>query len=462
MFPPLVILLITPAHLNLLLKNNLFIRDVLKTTIASYAREIDPVNVVVAVVDGIPGPSQTVTSNAAIAVNENDAAIACHSIPNVGRGHQGISVAVLRLPPGTKSIWSEAKPDPALEHRMMSSQQRSTLNFSIPPSVHALEHPEAQGFQAIAPRLFQLPVANTIFQNGKSSTILTQQWAISRAKTSAVDLDFHLVKRGDLQGCNIDLSGLFVSHRNSPSFSLYSQLAPITPSRIVTAAMGNIIRRLEIEGTKPVKEVPASQELEAAISAGNREGRLPSQPLGIWALVRPTSPPAPISPTWGGDEQQRIQRAVLSGCRLHKVLSGGGGWGDKQGLLALDPDAEYAPLRHGFGFFHSKDECIGAEKQQTFGGVVKPGDQVEFYVCREPEADSQNRILPSSSKGISEGDLKPPSISFGSLPSTADEMQSIPSEDLNEPSSSARILDAHFGMLSESGMSMKVSSTVMV
>lgn len=60
-------------------------------------------------------------------------------------------------------------------------------------------------------------------------------------------------------------------------------------------------------------------------------------------------------------------------------MSGGGGWGKKQGLLSLDPETKYSPSEED-----DLDSFIQSFSSQhdggVLGGVVAPGSYVQYLV----------------------------------------------------------------------------------
>ncbi|CUS10341.1 unnamed protein product [Tuber aestivum] len=61
---------------------------------------------------------------------------------------------------------------------------------------------------------------------------------------------------------------------------------------------------------------------------------------------------------------------MTPGARIHRVLSGGGGWGSKAGLLSLDPQSETQVQKF-------------AENFESGEGIFKVGDYVQFFVAEQ-------------------------------------------------------------------------------
>ena len=435
-------ILVTPAHLSLLEDGNAFIPDLLRQE-AELSQPGQVFDVMAAVVDRIPHP-RTPTEGTGSMTG------ASFSGATTRDGSEGVSVAVLDSSAADPSLW--ATQQDSLERETMTIQQRCTLTFIIPSSTCA--DIEVQNFarQDLASQMLQLPVANTVFQNGRTATLFAQRWILQQEHQS----DALLVPKPKtwLPQQALDLNGL--TKKTFVDQSLHSDLTPITPPRTIKAAIGNIIRKVSAGGS-PEADVPASNELERAITTGIRNGSIPDQPAEVWALVKPRgyAPHMGCGIIEASPERDELHKALLSGCRLHKVLSGGGGWGEKQGLLALDPDSSYSPRQQAFQLSTGDEQNTEAERLQALGEVVKPGDMVTFYV-RNPSL-AQTDTLDLRPYFVDHSSLAPLSLTFGSLPSTMDVMPDLLRTKTTPQESDCVILEGWFGMLSEQGMSLTVS-----
>ena len=232
-------------------------------------------------------------------------------------------------------------------------------------------------------------------------------------------------------------------------------MVPITPARTITAAIGNIVRKID-GGDASAEAAPASEELERAISTAIQQGQIPAQQAGVWALIRPQKYAAlDWAAKLQGNVYDTVQYGVLSGGRLHKVLSGGGGWGEKHGLLALDPDSDYSHHHKISGPCFGDDEDVEAEKREALGEVAKPGDTITFYIYKSPsDADPVN---PHTPVFWNKNQAPAATLIFGSLPSTMDAMPEGDSTEAKARAQTDITMDEnHFGMLSEQGMSLEV------
>ena len=438
-------ILVTPAHLSLLEDGNAFIPDLLRQEV-ELSQPGQVFDVMAAVVDRIPhlhAPTEENRSRNGVSLSYSSAGATTRD------GSEGVSVAILDSSSAAPGLWATQQDSP--ERETMSIQQRCTLTFTIPSSTRANTEVQKLVGQDLASRMLQLPVANTVFQNGRTATLFAQRWILQQQHHSNAllvpDQKVWIPQQA------LDLNGL--AKETSVDQSLHSDLIPITPPRTIKAAIGNIIRRVSAAGS-PEAITPASNELERAISKGFKNGSIPDQPAEVWALVKPKgyAPHMSCETVKASPELDGLHKALLSGCRLHKVLSGGGGWGEKQGLLALDPDSDYSPSQQAFQSSIGDEQDTEAEKLQTLGEVVKPGDIVTFY-ARNPSLAQTNTFVLGPYLGA-HSSLAPLYLMFGSLPSTMDAMPDQLPTNIASEESDCVILEGCFGMLSEQGMSLTV------
>ncbi|KAK1065328.1 hypothetical protein LTR74_008004 [Friedmanniomyces endolithicus] len=332
----------------------------------------------------------------------------------------------------------------------------------------------------------QLPLAQTIFLTGKVSTLVHTRYKNEVNKGLVIDEQQHLEAQ----------SMVLPFRKTNGAVSTDIPLVPLTPLRVVRNSMGNIIRALSSataheemrDKATPSEPQPASQELEAAVTAYFKALGMPPEAVNVWALILPiisrsglnnegpvsrrlrVLKPEAIPETWTSEAalmdlcmETLIPRYFRSGGRLHRVLSGGGGWGKKAGLLSLDPDSKYSSrdLRADEGWeFDFDDESDGAvEKQQrqALGEIVTEGESVMFLLApRETECFTQSRAKTWSY--LNSSDL---AAVFGAVPSTID---TVPEERSNDPGSAAdRPPHVHhrpnfFGALSEGGLALTITS----
>ena len=252
--------------------------------------------------------------------------------------------------------------------------------------------------------------------------------------------------------------------------------------------MGNIIRG--IVGPDEVK-ITASTELEQVVPQYFKSRGEPAQATSAWALVMPKDKadstirdtkqlifnqsgtnPENLSPEdykyweqkgfetlWQEDLPRwniMVQEAILRGARLHRVLSGGGGWGKKAGLLSLDPmpigaPARQLPTEDGMADdFDSVDEFSTALKP-----VVKDGDFIQFFISAATPQGKDDVSAFEDLKRLEEstgGDAW--SWEFGIIPSTVDSIPGGSWQHTGKASEDVVVFKGSFGALTEGGLTL--------
>ena len=231
--------------------------------------------------------------------------------------YEGISVMLTDSGTATPDLWST--------RQRSGDRQSCTLSFQFEGgSVNPHGLPTA-GMVPPTSRRLQLPVANTIFQNGNNSTLLAQQWTSTDA--SVKEPAMLQTKQARLPYQTVYIEEFF----NPPSGATISQtlelpLTAITLPRTVATSVGNIIKTINVtNGSNEEFSIPASTELEKAVSHWMGSQDRSEQRADIWALVTP--PTSQVNDTPVGE--LNLQVALESGSRLHRVISGGGGWGGR-------------------------------------------------------------------------------------------------------------------------------------
>lgn len=303
----------------------------------------------------------------------------------------------------------------------------------------------------------KLPLANTIFQNGREYTM--KHMIFKRPKNYK---PFKLKHVAPFKQHSITwpahLSGKF----GKPNVSLSSPLVPLTVPLRIETAMGNIVSRVS---NHDKTLAPASQQLEASVHEYFQATNTTPQSVSVWALMYPapteyamqslstfredggilsekplgTLSEKVIRTYWqpGQGWNDHILRSVWRGAKLHKVVSGGGGWGKKAGLLSLDPYA--APLDTSI----SDSPSVGLT---SFNFVQ--GDYIQFFICP-----------PQNQHDEPQKDVSPPaprewSLEFGSMTSAMDAMPPAPNFDTSEDAK-IQVYPNHFGALSEKGFTIQ-------
>lgn len=313
----------------------------------------------------------------------------------------------------------------------------------------------------------RLPLANTLFHTGTPTTMFLSVYT----NLGSDNLDLNLESTTPLahHGVRIDphQPGAYIHPDTEPSLAI--PLLPLTEQRCVKASMGNIVRRIVGPDSH---ELTASSELEDAVPRFFKARDETPQAITAWALVVPSAievymrslthqwlaktPPegsdTPWETMWRQDPRryEGIVRAALTrGARLHRVLSGGGGWGQKAGLLSLDPVPanDFAPLPVIEHPINTPAEPT--DFASTLIPVINDGDFIQFFVqptsylsANISQHDAQSPLKTLSEKVALGWEL-------GTVPSTVD---TIPGQSWQHRSSTARgasTFTRSFGALSE-------------
>lgn len=278
-----------------------------------------------------------------------------------------------------------------------------------------------------------VPLANTIFINGRRTTLNETVW---KKNSDALVPDL---------SSPIGVLNIPLQRRVDHGLRRGIPLMEITPERVVRSAMGNILKEVDIDGNEAV---PASKELEAAVM----RSPFPAHPDGTRPRVF-----AQIKPPWLSTfESAPSTAAIFAGVGLYHVTGGGGGWGQKQGLLSLDPIRTYSPTSDGQlaqAPHITSDDAVGNVFRRD-ADLVKPGDTVQFF--REiTESDEHDVRAEDSLQGLNWGSQdETQRVLIGVVPTEADGSNSTNDFAANETSSAIH-LPNKFGVLSERGFALE-------
>ncbi|KAK3695358.1 hypothetical protein B0T22DRAFT_103218 [Podospora appendiculata] len=242
-----------------------------------------------------------------------------------------------------------------------------------------------------------VPLANTIFNTGRSHTLFASRWQIGPGAQPRL---IALIEKS---------SQVIVPGKVSAGTSSVAvPLVPVTEARKIVTGLGNILRQVEIDG----KPTPASKELETVIpmllqARAEESGEQPTGPMGVWALIYPEHVATSqnlqrvlqVSTSSSSRERKKarevsgcISTLLAAGCHIRRVLSGGGGWGLKQGLLSLDPQTRYStPDQEDVESF-----IRSFNGEDSGGGIVTPGSYVQFLVAPSHIAAGETLLTPES------------------------------------------------------------------
>ncbi|CZR51262.1 uncharacterized protein PAC_01137 [Phialocephala subalpina] len=264
-----------------------------------------------------------------------------------------------------------------------------------------------------------VPLANTIFQNGKPSFFQHTRW-------DAKDGQYILRKKWDDKrwGSIFAFAGI-----NKPLFS-FLPARPVTPFRAIESGMGNIVRELRFDGGDVG---PASRELETVVSEISES--LGGTTVDIWALIAPNEVVSAVAENMPEHGPEYVGFWLDKGATICRVVSGGGGWGPKQGLLSLDPQTTYTTTE-------ASSELSTERDVTSLGSLAQPGASIQFLaIDNDLPRPLAARKLPAI------GERK--SIVFGAIPSTIDEILKVSSEG---QATKYNYRVGHFGCVSGSGI----------
>lgn len=173
-------------------------------------------------------------------------------------------------------------------------------------------------------------------------------------------------------------------------------LRALTPPRRIAAGLGNILKQLDSDGAA----VGASRELEKAVTeyVGAQEPNAGG--VSVFARLTPRNPAEEEGKEGGCD-------FLAPGVRVHRVLSGGGGWGSKAGLLSLDPQGEADVGGFAEGFENSVFNAVGQPGAEGEGkkrptGIVTVGEWVQFFVAEVPAEEGGKGVRAGSVPKVEE------------------------------------------------------------
>lgn len=317
--------------------------------------------------------------------------------------------------------------------------------------------------------VLRLPLANTIFQTGTATTMFRLCY-----ETQATGPVLHKVSREKLSHyqvrVNAHLEGRKIKN-GIPGLvtSLSIPLLPLTMPRHVSGCMGNIIRRIiDSKGD----EVTASSELEEVVPKFFQARGEPAQATTAWALVVPSQLKPLVSSStkyWldrngdvGADYQweslwksdppvwsNAVADAIARGARLHRVLSGGGGWGEKAGLLSLDPAPVTVPSETSGTEELPSTPADPEDFASTLTPVINDGDLIQFFIqpWSHLSAEAARYDTEEQIKAIPED--RAVGWELGTVPSTADSIPGRSWQHAEPVSSGASIFKHSFGALTE-------------
>ena len=356
-------------------------------------------------------------------------------------GLEGISLLVGRSEVIAPDLWSVHNHNSYGEKGERAGDPNSSLLLQFgSESDQSLSARQASKPRVFYRRLLELPLANTVFQNGHSSTFFAQRWRLGP--------ELHCVKHQDLQQqqiCLPDCGG-----KLEEKFCLPLNYLPLTSPQTVATSWGNIISQFRSEGDSGATE-HASLQLEGVISS---RSTLQEASHEIWARIIPRE--------FWPDRPHMIrgpEEAFWYGHRLHRVLSGGGGWGNKRGLLSLDPDSTFYGRDSESGLARESQDPVKVEERDILGEIVRPGDVIDLWMCSDERPCIRPRKeFPKSSRPVKIFRSKS-SFCFGHSAFEEERRLDNPIENKSQQVPSQYLaFERHFGAISFSGLSLHIKS----
>lgn len=184
--------------------------------------------------------------------------------------------------------------------------------------------PDFEGKTSEGPVEVTLPVASTVFHNGRTSTMFASRWA------GSTWAGYKLVEQRDVTQTSVSLQRK--ESRNQDFSAITIPMIPLTQPRRIVSGLGNIIKQVEVDTEETGrKTVPASMELEEKIphmlSVREQMGLGPIEgPVGVWALVIPpkVAETLPVMKTLTHgvpefDPTTHFRTLLEAGCRIYRV-----------------------------------------------------------------------------------------------------------------------------------------------
>lgn len=317
-----------------------------------------------------------------------------HQIALSNRVDEGISILRSHRDILLPKLWDSVAPK-----ERQDADTVSALTFALPESA------------TLTQSSVTMPLARTLFQNGKPSTLIASSFDLSGPSPK-------LLQTAESHTHTVNLP--------SRSFDYWAPLLPLTHAREVTQSFGNIVRGIQVDG----ETLPASTELEDAIInnlAGVDLGLPSGEPVSVFAVVTPPvsesvsskKAPEPALDFEKGasirddpvidqihDTAEYVQQVLESGGKLFKVckcspcsfdqrssetnafiVSGGGGWGAKKGLLSLDPQTSHFSRPES----EELDSLFSADGDD---GFAPAGSRIQFFAASPapPPGDHSDEI----------------------------------------------------------------------
>ena len=352
--------------------------------------------------------------------------------------------------------------DPSLEGNIHGQKTAADISASDTITFHLYR--ELDGNHGSPPqptRMVSVPLANTLFQTGQLHTVVSSKWKetgsayrlVSKRNSSQPPLNVYLK--------NVDSPLDPCDHQYVPRDDVFIPLASFVPTHIVRESNGNVISKISLPESGSTSSIPASHPLQSAMSTYLSHNDSTDGPPSVWALVIPRGllqQDERLSdwfhemnrvlgpqcfPKYENGGTPPLFQPFFSGAKFCRILSGGGEWGSKAGLITLEPDSNLGSSSPELDL----DEDGPLFIDVMFQRIANPGDYILFYVLQEPENVLHVRDRPLH---LDEKAVCVSSIDFGVARSSTDE---IDDESTVPASSRIETWSSHFGVISEGSIS---------
>ena len=421
------VFLVTPTLAGRLLQDRSFLHDAMNRLYVDFPAggQDKPLRSAVAVVDRLPGP---------INAPKDDAVHRSSSVlPPVVTAYEGFGLYL-------HEVLSDTYVPP--EHP--NGRYKRVLRFYLRAT-----QPSDRSTREMTS--LELRPANTLFVNGTDCIMFQDQWRWAGGQGGSAWLPTGRSEQLQSLDCHIDTLPV----------AIHLPIEDLTAPREIVSGMGNILRQLR--GTDAGSTISASAELEKELPKFLKKFKKYSGTLSVFALITPSSnmkqpSDSSIVPT-GRDlfdaEDGVIKDAISRDPQIHKVTSGGGGWGKKAGLLSLDPALDFEDVEMT-GTSDDMQDLPDSEASESTS-IVKPGDYVQFFATfdsvQHRRQHSDQDSIASASKDKEWDASAEKYFILGTVSSQDDQME--PAEAHSSPEGNLIYLPNHFGMLSEGGTCFK-------
>ena len=392
---------------------------------------------------------------------------------NTGIGHDGVALLV-----ADSAFYDfEALGSQTFAAERAPKQMHETSNNPY-LSIHVQSPPHESSTHSL-----KFSLANTLFENGKRVTLFEDVWQRQRngvlfnGRTELKSLALHLT-----------------AAVKDPSLAISAPLMPLTVPRRIKSSYGNILSELVTDESNQSISIPASKELTSSVmrfAELNPTSILSAEKPDVYALIipgealdpdhsgppkgrhgmlysgsAPTSDDAFLEHLWlnpslitSGKFQFDLGRMISKGSAIRRVLGGGGEWGHRASLVALEHADEFegSSVSSSHPVIDELNED-GDQKSSDLCKTLAPaGNFVQYFSVVHPEGVGRSQDSPSTFE-----ESKNPSMSFSHIPIETFEQQVFGGHQSNRTTGSPNFdvpAYGRFGMSTSSQMSLQSTLT---